>query len=152
MARFTAPSQVAVLDTFLEHERGHRAIFAAELARRGQPRCASYRLCGAGGYALGVMTGLLGRRAIAATTFAVENVVLTHLQAQLATLHGTDPHAVEAITKIVAEENEHKKHFDDAQTGHSILYPLLLPIIAGATESVIWLGMHLRRPSLGQSA
>ena len=48
--------------------------------RRGKPRCRSYHLCGVGGWMLGLITGLLGRQAIAATTVAVENVVLGHLQ------------------------------------------------------------------------
>jgi 3-demethoxyubiquinol 3-hydroxylase len=60
-----------------------------------------------GGYCLGLITGLFGRSAIAATTVAVERVVLRHLQTQLATLRGKDDAAVAAISAIVEEETQH---------------------------------------------
>jgi 3-demethoxyubiquinol 3-hydroxylase len=48
------------LREFLDHEMRHRAVFAAELMRRGRARCRSYHLCGLGGFALGLvmMNGL----------------------------------------------------------------------------------------------
>src|SRR5687767_7795089 len=67
MARLTAPKMVAELREFRSHEQRHRAIFGAELQRRGRPRCRSYWLCGIGGFVLGAVTGLLGSSAIAAT-------------------------------------------------------------------------------------
>ncbi|MBE1161505.1 demethoxyubiquinone hydroxylase family protein [Dyella acidiphila] len=76
MAQFTARDLIEQLAEFRSEEQKHRAIFLAELRRRGRPRCRSYWLCGAGGYLLGLITGLLGRNAIAATTVAVESVVL----------------------------------------------------------------------------
>jgi ubiquinone biosynthesis monooxygenase Coq7 len=50
---------------------------------------------------LGLITGAFGRRAIAATTVAVERVVLRHLEQQLDQLRGKDEAAVEAIESIV---------------------------------------------------
>ena len=82
-ARITAPAMVAELGEFKSHEERHRAIFWAELQRRNRPRCRSYWLCGIGGFMLGLITGVFGRRAIAATTVAVERVVLRHLEHQL---------------------------------------------------------------------
>lgn len=70
-ARFTVPGMVDELAEFKSHDEGHRAIFWAELQRRNRPRCCSYWLCGLGGFTLGLITGLFGRRAIAATTVAV---------------------------------------------------------------------------------
>ena len=89
------------LSDFLAHEKTHREIFRAELLRRGRRRCRSYHLCGLGGLVLGFLTGLLGRSAIAATTVAVESVVLRHLEEQLRALEGSDPAAVAAISAIV---------------------------------------------------
>jgi 3-demethoxyubiquinol 3-hydroxylase len=82
-ARFTASGMLAELAEFMAHEVSHREVFRAELARRTAPRCVSYWLCAAGGFSLGLITGLLGRKAIAATTVAVERVVLRHLEHQL---------------------------------------------------------------------
>ena len=79
MARLTAPHLVDALDGFRAHERRHRQLFDAELQRRHRPRCRSYTLCGLGGLALGLLSGLLGAKAIAVTTVAVERVVLRHL-------------------------------------------------------------------------
>ena len=66
LAHLTAPSLVSELVEFKAHEEKHRAIFWAELERRNLPRCRSYWLCAAGGFTLGILTALFGRRAIAA--------------------------------------------------------------------------------------
>lgn len=38
LARWTAPAMLAEIDEFIAHERRHRALFAAETARRGDHR------------------------------------------------------------------------------------------------------------------
>jgi 3-demethoxyubiquinol 3-hydroxylase len=143
MARFTAPDLVSELTEFRSHEQGHRAIFGAELHRRGRPRCRSYLLCGLGGFALGLITGLFGRSSIAATTVAVETVVLRHLESQLVALRSNDPAAVAAISAIVAEEQQHRdQSATHIQTGK--FWPkVITPIVSASTEAVIWLGMRL---------
>ena len=143
VARFTAPSLVAELEEFKAHEREHRSIFWSELQRRGVRRCKSYWLCGVGGFVLGFITALFGRRAIAATTAAVERVVLGHLQHQLHALRDKDEAAVAAISKIVAEETLHLEQSEShLEAGH--FWPkVLTPIVAASAESVIWLGMRL---------
>jgi ubiquinone biosynthesis monooxygenase Coq7 len=143
LARFTAPGLVAELEAFRSHERRHLALFSAELARRGCPRCRSFGLCGLGGLGLGAVTGLFGARAIAATTVAVERVVLRHLEQQLEALRDVDPHAVIAISAIVAEEREHHDRAAGQGASHGVWARVLDPIVSGATEAVIWLGMRL---------
>ena len=143
LAKLTAPRLVNELIEFRSHEQRHRAIFGAELLRRGRRRCRSYWFCGIGGFVLGTITGLLGANAIAATTVAVESVVLRHLEHQLAALRDHDPAAVSAIAAIVAEERQH--HDDSAshvQAG--TFWPkVLTPVVSASTEAVIWLGMRL---------
>ncbi len=131
------------LKEFQEHEERHRAVFAAEMHRRGVRRCRSYHLCGAGGLILGFATGLCGRPSIAATTVAVERVVLRHLEAQLRDLRDSDPEAHRAISSIVEDErNHHNRAALEKRQG--ILWPKLLrPVVRVTTEAVIWLGMHL---------
>ncbi|WP_204632344.1 demethoxyubiquinone hydroxylase family protein [Dyella mobilis] len=143
MARLRARDLVPELTEFRSHERRHRAIFAAELERRGRPRCKSYALCGAGGFLLGLITGLLGHSAIAATTVAVESVVLRHLEQQLEQLRGVDEAAVSAIFVIVTEEREHHDRSAAHVSSESFWCRTLRPVVALATESVIWLGMRL---------
>lgn len=143
MARLTAPKLVSELMEFRSHEQRHRATFWAELQRRGRPRCRSYWLCGFGGYVLGLMTGLLGTNAIAATTVAVEKVVLRHLEQQLATLGDADPEAVAAISSIVSEEREHHDRSAAHAESSKVWSKMLTPIVSVSTEVVIWLGMRL---------
>jgi ubiquinone biosynthesis monooxygenase Coq7 len=143
MARFTAPAMKSELTEFRSHERRHRAIFLAELQRRDRPRCLSYWLCGVGGYILGLVTGIFGASAIAATTVAVESVVLRHLQQQVLVLRDNDVPAVAAISAIVAEEQQHH----DRSAGHApaggFWSKVLMPVVSASTEAVIWLGMRL---------
>jgi ubiquinone biosynthesis monooxygenase Coq7 len=143
LARITAPSLVSELVEFKAHEEKHRAIFWVELERRNLPRCRSYWLCAAGGFTLGIVTALFGRRAIAATTVAVERVVLGHLKQQLHALAGKDEAAVAAISKIVAEEQHHHDQSASHFSPGNFWPRVLSPIVAASTESVIWLGMRL---------
>jgi 3-demethoxyubiquinol 3-hydroxylase len=143
LASLRARDLIPELIEFRSHERGHRAIFGTELERRGQRRCRSYWLCGVGGLLLGIITGLLGRTAISATTVAVESVVLRHLEDQLERLRGMDEAAVSAISAIVSEEREHHDRSFAHIPSTSIWYRTLRPVVAAATECVIWLGMKL---------
>ena len=142
-ARWRARDMVAELDGFLAHERRHRALFGAELARRGRRRCRSYHLCGLGGFVLGAVTGLLGRRAIAATTVAIETVVLRHMHEQVAALAAGDPQAAATLRDVIADEQAHHD-----LSGRRLAPPgpwprIITPVVGASTEAVIWLGMRL---------
>lgn len=141
--RLTAPGLVAELREFRIHEETHREIFASELRRRGIRRCRSFVLCAIGGYVLGLMTGLVGRTAIAATTVAVERVVLAHLREQLRVLDGSDAEAAAAISHIVADEQEHHDRSATHAAEGKFWPAVLSPVVEISTESVIWLGMRL---------
>ena len=99
--------------------------------------------CGTGGYLLGLITGLLGRSAIAATTVAVESVVLKHLEHQLITLGDRDPDATAAISAIVSEERQHHDQSEVHLEGHQRWRAVIEPVVSASTEAVIWLGMRL---------
>jgi ubiquinone biosynthesis monooxygenase Coq7 len=141
-ARLTARDLVAELEEFRSHEQRHRAVFWAELQRRGRRRCRSYWLCALGGWVLGLGTGLLGRKAIAATTVAVERVVLRHLEHQLELLRGKDEAAVKAIASIIDDERQHHDHSASHLQGGKFWPQVLSPVVAASTEAVIWIGMR----------
>jgi 3-demethoxyubiquinol 3-hydroxylase len=140
-ARLRAPEMVEELGEFLEHERSHRARFGAELSAREVPRCVSYHLCGLGGLLLGAVTGLLGRGAIAATTVAVERVVLRHMHEQVEALQRSDGAAMKVLLEIIGDEQRHH----DTSASHLVAgswWPkIITPIVAASTETVIWIGM-----------
>ena len=142
-ARLTAPSLIPDLLEFKRHEERHRQIFQAELQARGVRRCRSYVLCGLGGYILGLITGLFGRGAIAATTVAVERVVLGHLKEQIRELEHTDVSAANAIRAIVSDEQEHHGRSEVHARASRVWLTVLAPVVAVSTEVVIWTGMHL---------
>lgn len=141
--RLRARMLLAELAEFKAHEEQHRSIFARELARRGLGRCRSYRLCGAGGFVLGILTGLLGQQAMATTTVAVERVVLRHLERQLRELDRTDPAAVTAIAAIVGDEREHHDRSAARAGQGGTPSRMLAACVSGATEAVIWIGMRM---------
>jgi 3-demethoxyubiquinol 3-hydroxylase len=143
VALLTAPDLVGELREFKSHEERHRATFWAELTRRGRPRCRSYFLCGLGGFVLGFITGVLGRRAIAATTVAVERVVLRHLAHQLAVLRGRDAEAAAAISSIVDDEQQHHDRSAVHSQAGGFWPAILTPVVSASTELVIWTGMRL---------
>jgi ubiquinone biosynthesis monooxygenase Coq7 len=142
-ARWRAPDMVEELQGFLAHERRHRALFGAELARRGRKRCRSFHLCGLGGFVLGGVTGLLGRRAIAATTVVIETVVLRHMNEQVAELSASDPAAADTLRDVIADEQEHHDVSDRRLAPPGFWPRIINPVVAASTETVIWLGMRL---------
>lgn len=143
-ARWRAPEMLPELDHFLAHERGHRTRFGAELARRQQRRCRSYFWCGFGGLVLGAVTGIAGRRAIAATTVAIERVVLRHMHEQVHELTGIDDDAVRALRQIIVEEQEHHDLSVARQEPRSVWPKIINPVVGASTHVVIWLGMRLK--------
>ncbi|WP_152433827.1 demethoxyubiquinone hydroxylase family protein [Erythrobacter sp. THAF29] len=143
-AKWRCPELVPELDEFLAHERRHRALFEAELARRQKPRCHSFHLCGLGGAVLGVLTGVIGAKAIHATTEAVERVVLRHLQDQRGALRSVDPDVVSVIDAIIADEQQHHDNAANHLRGKRGLTEKVIDrFVAASTEAVIWLGMKL---------
>ena len=105
--------------------------------------CRSYLLCGAGAWVLGFLTGLCGPRMIAATTVAIERVVLRHLEHQLVFLRDVDPAAVEAINAIASDERLHHDRSAARLGAPDWRARLLGGVVAASTEAVIWLGMRL---------
>lgn len=132
-----------ILRDFLAHEKTHLAIFGAELERRSIRRCRSFWLCGIGGFILGLVSAMLGRKGVMACTAAVETVVLVHLEGQLkALLAIEDKEAYQAVEKIVEDEKMHQEQGASEGT-NSILYKPFYSAVGLSTEAVIWLGMRL---------
>ncbi|MBO9574415.1 MAG: demethoxyubiquinone hydroxylase family protein [Sphingobium sp.] len=143
IARWRAPDLLPEIDDFISHEMHHRALFAAALAERGRPRCRSYHLCGVGGLFLGTITGFIGRRAIAATTVAIERVVLRHLEEQVRALSAVDPAAVALIGEIISDEQAHHDLSEARLSRRPWWTGVIDRIVEISTEAVIWLGMRL---------
>lgn len=136
-------SYVQELKKFLTHEKRHLSVFSQYLSANGIKRCKSYWLCGMGGFTLGLLTALMGKKAIMACTSAVETAVLKHLNYQLVMLDNKkDTEARASVLSIIADESEHRDsaNLEDAK---SVLYRPIHFIVAISTGFVIWLGMKL---------
>lgn len=143
VAGLTAPSMREQLADFLVHEKRHRSIFGAALMQRGLPRAGNYAICSAGGYVLGALTALMGRGSIAATTIALESVVVRHLKQQRALLSAADPAVADLITSIVEDEAmQHDRSLDAIDIESAWLRSVGL-VVRKATGAAIWLGMRL---------
>lgn len=97
----------------------------------------------ASGFVAGLVTGLIGRRAIAATTVAIERVVLHHLTLQLAALEGKDANAAATIRAIIDDEQDHHDRSAHRLGRTTALERLIDRSIAFSTSAIIWLGMRL---------
>ena len=142
IARIRAPSLLKQLAEFQQHEEEHRRIFHDHLAKVGVRRCVSYHFAGVGGFSLGFVTGLIGPSAIAATTFAVEHVVLHHLKEQLGYLRDTAPEAHDCVRRIYEDERTHHDTAEAQLSRDRWLTRSLIAVVQLCTEMVIRIGMR----------
>jgi ubiquinone biosynthesis monooxygenase Coq7 len=141
-ASLRAPSLRPQLLDFQKHEEEHRRIFQTHLSEIGVRRCVSFHACGLGGFTLGLVTGIIGPSAIAATTYAVEHVVLTHLQEQMEFLKSDNQRAYDCVAQIYEDERSHHDTAASQIETHGPLTRILIAIVQASTELVIRFGMR----------
>lgn len=133
---------VSMLESFMEDEKRHLEIFWTEIRRRNGVKCKSYWLCGLGGWAMGFISALCGKKGIMACTWAVESVVVNHLNAQLAFLEKKqDREAFDAVKSILDDEKNHRD-IGQNEGGTNALYAPFRFMISTFTEGVIRIGMR----------
>jgi 3-demethoxyubiquinol 3-hydroxylase len=142
VAKYRAPKLIPEIDRFIKHEETHRKIFKNYLSSNDIRRCVSYHFGGLAGSVLGLITGLIGASAISATTYAVESVVLSHLEEQSLYLETNDIPAYECVQKIYADEKEHLELATKKLNKNNRFTPYLIYIVKFSTELVIRFGMR----------
>jgi len=134
---------VPMLEDFLADEQKHMDIFWEEIKSRNGLKCKSFWLCGLGGYFMGFISALLGKKGIMACTWAVESVVVNHLENQLVYLSKKqDTQAYEAVSSILEDEKNHRDTGFNNNGTDNFLYQPLRCIISGFTEIIIRFGMR----------
>lgn len=134
---------VPLLESFKRDEERHRDVFWAEIKARNGVRCKSYWLCGLGGFVMGVVSSFLGRRGIMACTWAVESVVIYHLQEQIIYLESKgDSSALNAVQSILEDEQSHRDTGFDGGGSNDLWYVPLRFSVSMFTESIIRFGMR----------
>lgn len=142
LARFRAPDIVPFLDDTLAHEIAHRDRFFRLMAPRNVRPCGAMPVWGIGGYALGLITGALGRSAILVCTEAVERTVHHHLHDQLRALGDSDPEVSGAIRDIQIEELGHLEFAEQHAGNSTLIARVVRPVVAGSTALLIWLSTY----------
>lgn len=143
MSKIFTPDLVPTLEGFLADELRHMDIFWREIQSRNGIKCKSFWLCGLGGYGMGILSSLLGRKDIMACTWAVESVVVDHLENQLIYLHhNKDPKAYDTVSAILEDEKQHRDLGFEHGGNTNVFYQPLRCTISLFTEVVIRFGMR----------
>jgi ubiquinone biosynthesis monooxygenase Coq7 len=133
---------VPLLESFMADEKRHLNTFWSEIQRRNGIKCKSYWLCGLGGWAMGLISALFGRNGVMACTWAVESVVVNHLNEQLLFLEKKqDREAYDAVKSILDDEKNHRD-IGQNEGGTNVLYAPFRFMISTFTEGVIRIGMR----------
>jgi len=142
VSRIFKKDYVPMLEKFLDDEKRHLEIFWTEIQNRKGIKCKSYWLCGIGGYFMGFISALLGKKGVMACTWAVESTVTTHLESQLKYLKSIqDEKAYQAVNSIL-EDEEHHRDTGDLEGGKNIWYTPFRFMVSMFTESIIRFGMR----------
>lgn len=134
---------VPMLNDFLQDETRHKDLFWDEIKKRNGVKCKSYWLCGVGGYVIGFVSSLLGTKGIMACTWAVESVVISHLNQQLNYLSTKeDTAAFNVVNSILEDEVNHRDTGHNLGGASNFLFAPLRFAISLFTECVIRIGMR----------
>lgn len=137
------PETGPLLKHMKEQEAVHLEYFEKELVRRRIRPSALTPVWSTGGFALGAVTALMGRRAAMACTVAVEEVIEEHYQSQLDRLGPDEARLREAIARFQAEEVEHRDTGLDEGAEDTPGYAILSRIIKTGSRAAIWLAQRV---------
>jgi ubiquinone biosynthesis monooxygenase Coq7 len=142
IARIFYKDIVSNLQEMISHEREHFKTFNDLLVSRSINPFSILNLWGIGGFLLGLVTALAGRRAIWVCTDAVEATVLHHLEWQLEFLQQHDLQVRDAVISIITDEESHQQ-FGEMHGSNSLIYKPISFIVKQSTAFAIWLSAKL---------
>lgn len=119
----------------LEQEKEHLAAFNKHLAQHQTRPSWLQPVWAAGGFALGAITALMGRKMAHTCTVAVEEVIEEHYAEQLHELNGQEPELEALVEKFAAEEAEHRQLASEAIQHEP--YPIAARLIRSLTRAAI---------------
>lgn len=139
MASRLFPDIVPALREMRDDEIKHCRLFYDAMPDRQAKPCRVMAFWSLGGYVLGFLTALGGRNMVWTCTEAVESTVHRHLEEQLAFLETRDRELHDLIASIQEEELAHLRESEQNQTRRGLGHAILLPVIGGLTDLMIWL-------------
>jgi 3-demethoxyubiquinol 3-hydroxylase len=133
-------SDIAVkIDELRGHEIAHCHLFREAMRQRDIRPCRAMYFWSIGGYALGAVTAVLGRKMIWACTEAVEDTVHHHLSAQLHYLQSRDAELFALIANIQVEEEGHLSLAIVEKGTPSPLTRFVEAVVRASVHAVVWL-------------
>lgn len=129
----------AFLADAVAHEKTHRKCFREAMRDRNVSPCATRPLWVAGGFLLGLVSVLGGRRGVYACTAAIEQAVHGHLAEQAAYLTGRDDALAELIADILQEEIEHMREGEKGFDPDCAAAAGFTGMVRSATDALVWL-------------
>lgn len=138
-ARKHAPDILDWLEETIGHERTHRDLFLSAMPKRAAKPCRMMSVWSIGGTVLGWVTARMGRAGVMACTAAVERTVHQHLIEQQAFLKRHDTELLGIVQTVQQDEDAHLGHAEASLTGGGWLANAIYPVVAAATEFLIFL-------------
>jgi ubiquinone biosynthesis monooxygenase Coq7 len=124
------------LDEMLAQEQEHFAYFDDKLKETKTRPTVLSPLWKVGGFALGAVTAMIGRRAAMACTVAVEEVISEHYQEQLDQLPDTE--LSEKIMVFRSDEMHHEQVARDYGAEYAPFHKPLTMVVKGITRAAIF--------------
>jgi 3-demethoxyubiquinol 3-hydroxylase len=121
------------------HEIAHCRRFREAMRQRDIRPCRAMYFWSIGGYALGAVTAILGRKMIWACTEAVEDTVHHHLSAQLHYVQARDETLFTLIKDIQTEEEGHLSLAIAEKGTASPLTRVAETVVRASVHLVVWL-------------
>lgn len=121
----------------------HLAAFNTLLPEHGVRPTALMPLWHLAGYALGVGSALMGKKAAMAATVAVESVITEHYDSQLGRDEITDAGLKDTIQKFRDEEMEHHATGLQHEAGKAPFYEAFSAAIRAGCRAAIWLSARV---------
>jgi 3-demethoxyubiquinol 3-hydroxylase len=139
VARLFWPDVAAKIAELRSHEIEHCRLFRDAMRLRNIRPCRAMYLWSTGGYALGAVTAILGRKMIWACTEAVEDTVHHHLAAQLHYLNARDAALFALVQGIQSEEEGHLSLAIAEKGRPSPLTRVAETVVRASVHLVVWL-------------
>lgn len=131
------PKTRKLLEHMTAQELEHLAFFEKELLERRVRPTLLHPVWHAAGFALGYVTGKIGKEAAMACTVAVESVISGHYQSQLDALPPAEKKLRASIAKFKAEEEEHHDIGLENDAENAPAYPVLSALIKAGSRLAI---------------
>lgn len=122
-----------------EQEKKHLNFFENEMRIRKVRPTVMFPFWHIGGYAMGFVTGIMGKKAAMACTVAVEEVIGEHYEGQenALALYKDEQQLTETIKEFKEEELEHKEIGEEHDAGDAPFYPFIYSAVRTITKLAV---------------